>query len=34
MGAKLTVLLGTIAKLGHYPMSVGVLADLNAWFCS
>ena len=32
MGAKLTVLLGTIAKLGHYPISVGGLGDLNVWF--
>ena len=30
MGAKLAILLGTIAKLGHYPMSVGVSGDLNA----
>ena len=27
-----TMVLGTIAKLGHYPISVGVLGDLNAWF--
>ena len=24
--------LGTIAKLGHYPISMGVMEGLNAWF--
>ena len=34
VSGMLTIVLGKIAKLDHYPISLGVSGGLNAWFWS